>query len=94
MDVLTAQEDGSDTLEDPQLLRRATELGRVLFTQDQDFLEIPYLLSAQDIECSGVIYCAQDRPIGVCVEELHLVTELVESCELANLCVKLPDFLL
>ena len=38
VDALTAQEDETDLLEDPPLLDRATELGRVLFTQDEDFL--------------------------------------------------------
>lgn len=94
VDVLTAQEDGSDELEDPDLLQRATKLGRVLFTQDHDFLDLPYQLLAQGIETGGAIYTAQERPIGVCVEELHLMSELVEPSELANLCVKLPDFLL
>ena len=32
VDVLTAQEDGNRELLDPELLDRATELGRVLFT--------------------------------------------------------------
>ena len=38
VDVLTAQEDGNRELLDPELLDRATELGRVLFTQDDDLL--------------------------------------------------------
>ena len=38
VDVLTAQLDGSAQLEDPDLLNRATELGRVLFSQDEDLL--------------------------------------------------------
>ena len=38
VEVLTAQEDETDQLEDPPLLDRARELGRVLFTQDEDFL--------------------------------------------------------
>jgi len=37
VDVLTAQEDGAATLPDAELLTRATELGRVLFSQDTDF---------------------------------------------------------
>jgi hypothetical protein len=36
--VLTAQEDGTGELPDPELLDRATELGPVLFTQDDDLL--------------------------------------------------------
>ena len=38
VDVLTAQLDGTTELEDPGLLDRATELGRVLFSQDDDLL--------------------------------------------------------
>ncbi len=34
IDVLTCQEDGTTTLDDEQLLERATALGRVLFSQD------------------------------------------------------------
>ena len=38
IDVLTAQEDGSAELADDVLLKRATELGRVLVSQDEDLL--------------------------------------------------------
>ncbi|MBI3014292.1 MAG: DUF5615 family PIN-like protein, partial [Candidatus Tectomicrobia bacterium] len=38
VDVLTAQEDGAETFLDPGLLERATQLGRVLFTFDDDLL--------------------------------------------------------
>jgi predicted nuclease of predicted toxin-antitoxin system len=38
VDVLTAFEDGTDRLSDSDLLDRAGQLGRVLFTQDYDFL--------------------------------------------------------
>ena len=38
LDVLTAQEDGAATMDDPVLLDRAIALGRVVFTQDEDFL--------------------------------------------------------
>ena len=38
VDVLTAYEDGASELDDSALLDRATELGRVLFTRDHDFL--------------------------------------------------------
>jgi hypothetical protein len=40
VDCLTAQEDGTITLDDDSLLARATELGRVLVTHDKDFFTI------------------------------------------------------
>ncbi len=39
LDVLTSQDDGTATLDDERLLARAVELGRILFSQDQDFLK-------------------------------------------------------
>lgn len=38
VDVLRSQEDGTATASDPDLLDRATQLNRVLFSQDEDFL--------------------------------------------------------
>jgi predicted nuclease of predicted toxin-antitoxin system len=46
IDVLTSREDGTDTWEDEPLLERATLLGRVLFTQDDDFLAIAHRVQA------------------------------------------------
>ena len=43
IDVLTAQEDGADRLSDPDLLSRATALGRVLFSRDEDLLRARHL---------------------------------------------------
>ena len=40
VDVLTAQEDGTDELPDDLLLDRAASLGRALFTFDADFHRI------------------------------------------------------
>ena len=38
LDVVTAFEDGASEMNDSELLNRASELGRVLFTQDDDLL--------------------------------------------------------
>ncbi len=40
IDVLSAQADGAATATDEELLLRATTQSRLLFTQDNDFLEI------------------------------------------------------
>ncbi len=40
IDVLTSQEDGTNTWDDEALLAQATKLGKVLFTQDDDLLAI------------------------------------------------------
>ena len=51
VDVLTAQMDGSRELSDEELLSRALDLGRVLVTQDRDFLRI-----AADCQESGGLF--------------------------------------
>ncbi|HMP83584.1 MAG TPA: DUF5615 family PIN-like protein, partial [Verrucomicrobiota bacterium] len=38
VDVLTSQQDGTTRLPDDQLLDRATQLGRVIFSRDRDML--------------------------------------------------------
>jgi predicted nuclease of predicted toxin-antitoxin system len=68
VDVLTAQEDGRTQTNDRLILDRATELGRVLFSQDIDLRAIA--VARQRAGClnfSGVVYAHQHEPIGGCV---------------------------
>ena len=74
VDVLTAQEDGTAQLEDDRLLQRATELGRVLVSQDEDLLREGVRRLRQSISFSGVIYAHQLRvTIGQIIEDLDLI---------------------
>jgi len=74
VDVLTAQEDGRTQTEDTLVLDRATELGRVLFSQDTDLLAIAVARQrAGSLDFSGVVYAHQHEPIGNCVEDLTLL---------------------
>lgn len=59
VDVLTVQEDGKAGLPDPLVLLRATELQRVLFTGDDDFLVIAAQYQQENRRFTGVIYAAQ-----------------------------------
>jgi hypothetical protein len=59
IDVLTAQEDQSSQLEDGPLLARATELGRILVSQDADLLREGARLIDEGIEFSGIVYAHQ-----------------------------------
>jgi predicted nuclease of predicted toxin-antitoxin system len=65
VDVLTAAEDGASTLADPVLLDRATALGYVLFTQDDDLLEEAAHRQREGIHFAGVMY---GRQLSVTVE--------------------------
>lgn len=74
IDVLTAYEDNRSELNDPDLLDRASELNRVLFTQDDDLLVEAAKRQEENIFFCGVIYAHQLRaPIGICIRDLELI---------------------
>ena len=58
--MLTAQIDGTAELDDPGLLDRATELGRVLFSQDEDLLAEATRRQRSGQSFGGVIYAHMD----------------------------------
>lgn len=61
IDVLTAQEDGAAELDDDRLLERATELHRVLVSQDDDLLREGACRLKEHKAFSGIIYSHQLR---------------------------------
>jgi predicted nuclease of predicted toxin-antitoxin system len=73
LDVLTVQEDSRLGLPDPQVLDRATELQRVLFSRDDDLLVIANQRQHNGTPFYGVIYAhPQGSSIGNCVHDLEL----------------------
>ena len=91
VDVIIAHEDGADQLDDDVLLKRAHELGRALFTQDDDLLEEAAKCQREGIPFSGVIYGHQLRvTIGVCVQDLEIIARSGEAEDLKNQVVFLP----
>lgn len=91
VDVLTAFEDHSAELEDPDLLDRATALGRVLFSQDDDLLSEATTRQQEGMPFGGVIYAHQLRvSIGRCVDDLALLVELGTDDDVKNRVIFLP----
>lgn len=91
VDVLTAQEDNAQGKPDPVLLDRATALGRVVFTQDEDFLVEAHLRQHSGQHFAGVIYAHQlNVTIGRCIEDLELITKVYEPKDVANCVEYLP----
>lgn len=91
IDVLTAQEDGTGEWEDTALLDRAGELGRVLVTQDQDFLREAALRQGRGELFAGIIFAAQSpRLLGVYVRNLELIALASEPEEYADRVRHLP----
>jgi predicted nuclease of predicted toxin-antitoxin system len=91
VDVVTAQEDDRRHIADAVLLARATDLQRVLFSQDEDLLAEATRCQEQGISFAGVVYAHQLRiTIGMCVQDLELIAKAAEPEELANRVEYLP----
>ena len=91
IDVLTSQEDGTDRLPDDRLLDRSTELGRILFSQDDDLLALAAERQQESIPFNGVIYAHQlSAGIGTLVNDINLVLSCCSATELANCVTYLP----
>jgi hypothetical protein len=91
VDVLTAQLDGAADLADPELLDRATESRRVLFSQDDDLLAEATRRQRIGEPFGGVIYGHQLRvTIGGAIQDLEWLAKLGEAEEFANRVEYLP----
>ncbi len=91
VDALTAQEDGADRLPDSELLNRATQLNRVLFTFDDDLLAEATRRQQGNKPFSGVIYAHPLRiSIGQCIQDLELIAKAGEPEDFQNRVEFLP----
>ena len=91
VDALTSQEDGTREADDEALLQRAMELGRTLFTQDDDVLAIVSQWQQQGREFDGVVHSHQLGPgIGNIIEDLELISACATKDELRNRLMFLP----
>ena len=85
VDVITAYEDGTSELPDPELLERAGELGRVFFTRDDDLIAEVTRRQREGIGFHGVVYAHQLRvSIGICVQDLEIIAKAGEPEDLMN----------
>lgn len=84
VNVLTIQEDNRSGYSDSAMLDRATELGRALFSQDEDLPIEASRRQAEEIYFAGVVYGRQgDVSIGDCVRDLELIAKV---CDLEDVC--------
>ena len=91
VDVLTSQEDGTREATDEALLLRASELERLLFSQDGDLLRIAAEWRDADRGFYGVIYAHQRRAgVGQLVEDLELIASCCSAEELSGRVTYLP----
>jgi hypothetical protein len=91
VDVLTAYEDDHHDVPDPELLDRATALGRVLFSQDDDLLVEAHLRQQEGRAFGGVVYAHQLRiTLGACLADLELLAKTATIDDVANHVLFLP----
>ena len=91
LDVLTAQENGAGQLTDAALLNRATNLARVLVSQDDDLLREATVRQRSGRSFLGLIYAHPlDATIGQCIEDLELVVRASGSAEWVSRVMYLP----
>ena len=77
VDVLTAQMDGATELEDPDLLDRATELGRVMVSQDEDMLAEATQRQRSGNHFAGIFYAHQ---LGITIGQFINNLEVLALC--------------
>lgn len=91
VDVLTAGEDGAARLPDSSLLDRATALGRVLVTQDDDFLAEGAHRQRSGISFAGVIYSHQMKmSIADYIRNLEIIALAGDPADLEGRVTYLP----
>jgi len=91
VDVLTAIEDRAEKLPDEQLLQRANELVRVVFTQDIRFKALAEHWQRQGRPFAGLVFGHQlHGAIGQYVKDLELIAQASEPDEWRNTIGRLP----
>jgi predicted nuclease of predicted toxin-antitoxin system len=91
VDVLIAMDDGTSTWDDESILIRATELDRVVCTEDSDFLTISARWVSEGREFPGIVFLRQqDVSIGVAVNELEMCAKVISTDEMQGRIHYLP----
>jgi hypothetical protein len=91
VDVLTSYQDGTTRMPDDQLLDRASELRRALFTRDLDLLVEAARRQRIGQKFYSVIFARQlDVSIGRCVADLEIIAKSATPEEAQNQILYLP----
>lgn len=91
VDVLTAQLDGTTQMNDSDLLSRASQLGRVLFSQDEDLLAEATKRQRSGKHFSGLIYAHQlGITLGQAINSLEILALAGTSEDFADRVEFLP----
>ena len=91
VDVICARDDAQARTGDRDLLKRATEMKRVIVTHDEDFLRIAALWQGAGQPFAGVAYCHQSAlTTGELIEALMLFALGSDQADVENIVTYLP----
>ncbi len=91
VDIITSYEDGTSEFDDSELVDRATELGRALFTRDYNLLQEATKRQRNAVRFSGVIYAHQLRvSVGTYIRDLEIIAKAGEPKDIENRLEFLP----
>src|SRR6266704_1370955 len=91
VDVLRAKDDDAAEFSDERLLQRATELGRLLFTQDIRFKALAEDWQRAGKAFGGLLFGNQlGVTIGTYVKDFELIAKATEPAEWINVVQHLP----
>jgi hypothetical protein len=91
VDCATALEDGRSREAGSNLMMRALELDRIVFSMDEDFLTIASEWLRASRNFAGVDYAHQLQiTIGQAIRDLHLMSEVLETSDTRNVIERLP----
>ncbi len=90
VDALTAQDDNASRRLDAELLTRATELGRLMVTQDIRFRVLAEEWQGRQQTFAGLVYGHQTLTIGQLVKDLNLIVNCLSAEDVAHQVIHLP----
>ena len=90
IDLVTVQEDGREGVADPDVLNRAGELTRVLFTQDDDFLAEAVQRLRSGEEFTVIIYARQQVSVGQCITDFEYLSNVGDLEDFNGQIIYLP----
>jgi len=91
VDCITALEDRAATMDDPELLDRASALSRALVTSDKDFLIEADKRQTVGNSFAGIVYTHPLRiSVRRCIDDLEIISKAGEPEDLANRVQFLP----
>jgi len=90
VDIRTALDASLAGLEDPEVLRIASESGRILISQDRRTMPGHFARYVDGAKSPGVILLREATPISTAIEELVLIWSASEADEWINRLVWIP----